>query len=1328
MTELIEGVGAAPPPPRRRRRLLRRVVIALAGAALCALLAVAGLTLLFAQGSPALSRQVLAMANNALGTDSTRIVAARISGDLFGAALLDHPRLLVRSPDGEGTWAEARRLRVEYDLLQVLFGHRRALRVSIDSPRVLLVHDRRGNLVMPRFATRSEEGGAESVTQIEASFRGGSFALDRGDVRFGAIGGNVIARVERGRTTLLVKRLYGASEMQGRPGRLRVEGRAVVSGRAMRVEPLAIALDSTRVAAQVDWDLASARVISSSIRFAPLDLDEAMRLLDLAPVTPGTLRGEINFAGDPASGSARVRLAGTISGEPVDTLSLNATMVPGALRIEDLNARVRSARIHGYGLLETHGIVHADLRLENVDPSALPWFRGAKETPRGSINAHVSLTARKARPVPAVDMTVDIEPGRLGRIAIQGGQVRLRQANDGSIAIDSSWVDIPGARIMAQGAIGAAPDRILALSLQGKVRDLGAMQTLLAPAAPVAGVGRFEGLLLGPARTASYRARAYLQGVQVKSGLGCDSLIAEGRGVLGDRTTADAEIRAGRLRAGDNALGDAVASIGFDGGLTIRSYRQTLGDTTLALSGRVRFGEKEADAVLDSVVFLVGSRVWRNTGGVEASLQGDRLHVSGLRFGLESGSLDLAGDVWLKESRLDVRGSLRGVDLARAVAVRDTNRTVAGVASAEFSATGDMRDPEVNAALEILRPRLGPLAGDSLSVSLRYEPGRLTIDEARFVDGPGRIEVFGRAEPQFKLADGVRLISEGDHAWASRVSLALSVAVDSLPLRPIAALHRDLGTLTGWSTLRATVSGTPADPSLRLAGRGAALAFRGVGLEGVVFEGTYEHRRLTISNMELRQGKAVSYLRGFVPVDLSLYAPKRGVPDDPLELSLRMTDADFGVAALFVQEIASSSGKLTVVADVSGTAGRPRVSGTLHLTGGVIRFSGRDEILEDVTLDATISEQRITASRITAREGKKGTLKGSGWWRWVRGTPLGEYELQVHAQDFTATDRESYLLRFTGDFAIKNGRSPEGRLLPQITGTAFVSRGELTWTQEPVGPEAREPLGFLYEVRLDVPRNLWFRNLDTEVELGGTLVVKNEGKGDNILGDLDVLQGRYYICYAKFQMQSGTISFHSLDKIDPDVTIDAVSNVQSPGQDPNQSTPDQIKMALTGHSSQLKIAPYDDHNRSSNILWKALCIGQMSSVGQEVEEVGATPANPTATAADLTLPIRDYLFRNVERLLGDVGIIDTIDLKSGQVTTRAASGGAPTIGAVGVGKYVTPTLYLRYARDFSGTAEQTISAEYRVTRYLLLKGEQVQRPKSTTPEAYNLDLKIRLEY
>src|SRR6185503_18609319 len=110
-----------------------------------------------------------------------------------------------------------------------------------------------------------------------------------------------------------------------------------------------------------------------------------------------------------------------------------------------------------------------------------------------------------------------------------------------------------------------------------------------------------------------------------------------------------------------------------------------------------------------------------------------------------------------------------------------------------------------------------------------------------------------------------------------------------------------------------------------------------------------------------------------------------------------------------------------------------------------------------------------------------------------------------------------------------------------------------------------------------------------------------------------------------------------------------------------------------------------------------------------------------------------------ERWIADVGFIDTIDLKSGAAT--GGTQGNQTIGLLGVGKYVTPELYVKYSRDFSANAEQqqSVSAEYRVTRHLLLRGEQFRTgPGSATSpttgqtginkQGYNLDLKVRLEY
>jgi len=222
------------------------------------------------------------------------------------------------------------------------------------------------------------------------------------------------------------------------------------------------------------------------------------------------------------------------------------------------------------------------------------------------------------------------------------------------------------------------------------------------------------------------------------------------------------------------------------------------------------------------------------------------------------------------------------------------------------------------------------------------------------------------------------------------------------------------------------------------------------------------------------------------------------------------------------------------------------------------------------------------------------------------------------------------------------------------------------------------------------------------------------------------VKGKYYIYSNEFRVTSGTISFTTLDRIDPDISIEAQTTL------PGQKDAYPIYQTLSGRASQLKVHLHDDAGNNESYLWKVLTIGQFTNAGSEVATSSTGPA-----AGDATLPVRNYLFRNAERWLADVGFIDTIDLKSGTATSTGPSAG--TIGLLGVGKYVTPELYVKYSRNFSGTAEQaqSVSAEYRVTRHLLLRGEQV-RPgpgsQVTTPSTgslkpeYNLDLKVRLEY
>jgi autotransporter translocation and assembly factor TamB len=341
--------------------------------------------------------------------------------------------------------------------------------------------------------------------------------------------------------------------------------------------------------------------------------------------------------------------------------------------------------------------------------------------------------------------------------------------------------------------------------------------------------------------------------------------------------------------------------------------------------------------------------------------------------------------------------------------------------------------------------------------------------------------------------------------------------------------------------------------------------------------------------------------------------------------------------------------------------------------------------------------------------------------------------LNLKASDCVATDREYYIFHFSGGFVVKNGRTADGIVKPRVTGSAVVSRGDLSMNLATPAGEPPAPLPFLYDVTVDFPRQLTYRQLDTEVDLAGTLQMRNEGDRDIALGTLTVKGGQFYFLTRKFQSLSGEVNFNNPERMDPDVAIDASTHVRRETRDErtaNVTEDHVVNLAVTGRASQLQIRPWDTGNppSSPSDLWRELSVGQFSSA-QSQEQSTADPL-----AGVNNLPIRDYLFRNAERWIAGSGLIDTIDLRSGASSSRTTktTGGPIDLGTVGVGKYVTRDLFLKYSRDFSGQSEDRISAEYRVTRHLLLRGQYVQ-PNTTggstlAAQEYNLDLKIRVEY
>jgi hypothetical protein len=1037
--------GRAGGKPRRRRWWLRPLPLALMGLAVLAAACAATLLGLLASGDPELSRRVVSALNGAIGTDSTRFACDRVRATLFRGARIDHPRILVLTPDGEITWAEATGMRVDYELLRLLFSRRRDFHVVLVGPRVDLAHDRRGDLVMPRFAPAPSGPASSSKTHVDVVIQDGACSMDREGVRFGRIRGSGELVLGGPGASLLIHGLAGSSEAPGLPAQLAVSGLVRVEGDTLRADPLEVALGSSRVSAEVQWDLREARVVEGTLRLHPLNLREFFGVFQFESAE-GILNGELGVAGTPSAGSARASLAGEYAGEPIDTLLFQAVSSPGAIEVGGLKLRVRSLEVSGSGLLSTRGALSADLGFRGVNPALLPWWKSAPPALEGSLSGRARIEARCALQRPDAAIAVTLDPGRLGRLVIERGFIGARVSHDGTTSIDSAWVEGSGGRIAAHGSLDK--DEAIQADVRGEVTDLAQMDDYLQPLRAVSGAGRIAGRISGTLTDPRFRAVADVHRARFQDGIGCDTLTVEVQGRLKPALDVTANIGARGMSAYGRSLGNADMALNGGRVLRIERYRQAIGDTLLALEAEITFAAEETRTRIDSLSLTAGPHYIWNREAIDLEISHRHVRASHLTLDLSPGTARADLDWDRVRGTIDAHGFIEGLDLARLREIQPKGASVTGVLSAGFMASGPTTKPNLSVHFDILHPRIEAAVGDSLVLDVDYAPGVLAVQRAAWTAGNSRLEVSGSIRPQFTLEEWWRALSRNDHVWAEHASLALEASADSFDLNLLAPADSSLASLGGLATLRATISGTFADPLIDVQARAPRIDYRGVKCEMMAASLTYRDRTLRIDPLRVRQGNSVCEAKGELPIDLSLFGRKQAIEDAPVSLSVRMPGVNLAILRLLIPEIAASSGDATLTAEVRGTPRNVDVIGALQIRDGRLRLAGMGEALQAISLDATFDHERVTVTRATAHQGKKGKFAMTGYWRWPTEAPppgepptvgpRGSYKFHVKATELILADRGETLPKFSGDLDIVNARNPSGAQAPYVTGNVVL--------------------------------------------------------------------------------------------------------------------------------------------------------------------------------------------------------------------------------------------------------------------------------------------------
>lgn len=345
-------------------------------------------------------------------------------------------------------------------------------------------------------------------------------------------------------------------------------------------------------------------------------------------------------------------------------------------------------------------------------------------------------------------------------------------------------------------------------------------------------------------------------------------------------------------------------------------------------------------------------------------------------------------------------------------------------------------------------------------------------------------------------------------------------------------------------------------------------------------EGTlrYEGRLAAVDLTGWVDDRRVFTGEGVVPVDLALTEIESRAVEDEMDLTLRADSLDAALALVYLTALEDVVGTVSAEMLVEGTPNRPQPSGTVTLSQAGWTVSAIGVRHTNVSGELLLQPDGTVGVKLASAGGpESGTSTISGL---VQLDPLSDptLDLDVSFGQFLAVDRRDMYGRISGDLTV-TGRYR----LPVAQGTVRMDEGTLyveefarnagvvdlrspllyaptiavdttVFVSQPLIADLSNPFldNLRVGVELAVPRNLWLRSPEMDVELGGDLIVRyDRAEGDLVLlGELQALRGSYSVLERTFVVDGGAASFLGQPGVNPSLDIQALSRVRRREGDP----------------------------------------------------------------------------------------------------------------------------------------------------------------------------------
>jgi len=426
-------------------------------------------------------------------------------------------------------------------------------------------------------------------------------------------------------------------------------------------------------------------------------------------------------------------------------------------------------------------------------------------------------------------------------------------------------------------------------------------------------------------------------------------------------------------------------------------------------------------------------------------------------------------------------------------------------------------------------------------------------------------------------------------------------------------------------------------------------------------------------------------------------------------------------------EIDSAVGPFRINAKLDGNVDELNIQGDFKWENGAIGVRGLADPIEDLRVKLLLSENNLFIDSLSGKIGAKPMQRKSIWnrvknifrkevedyGRFAAAGSLNIFQLPDSMIDlaFSANNlplnfpEMGIFLRGDADLALENDRGLK------LNGKIDLKNANII-KLETGGNSGQSEIPIELNVELNMPRNIWILTDQLDAEISGDMNVLTQDDQLALYGELRVIHGKAFLYSQSFTIEEGVINFNSIDRINPELNIKAVT----------KSGGVRIVARITGDLETPQIALFAEDENGNRLAYS------------QQEIISLIALNTTLAPGDsfqvmdiieerLPQVAQNYITRGVENVARNTLGVETFEFETSDEDVLDFSQANVTIG-----KYLTDRLFIRYTTSlgFDENTSDIVDLEYRLSEHFSIEARRSNTVE--TGESYRLDLKFRWEY